>query len=174
MTAPEDAAIYVVNAFVGAMKAAFNPDDAIQPPLGGGSTVVRFVAGEVLPLQMWDAHAIGIGCNEPLLWVRLASQYRSKNFPEPTVDIEACPLPRVVRIEVGVGRCSTIPENGIADWKAIAREAEISLDDRWRLDLALCAAKGFLPNNAFATDSIVPSGPEGGVTAWAGLARVQL
>ena len=175
MTAPTDTAIEAVNAFILAMKQAFNPADAVQPPLGGGSDKVHFVAGDVVPLEMWDSFAQGTNCLEPFLWVRLVRRFRSKVFPAETIDDSNCSLPRVVRIEVGIGRCAVLPRsNGIYDWDQLAVAAEVSMDDSYRIELALCRARSLLINNAVATDTIAPFGPEGGVTAWAGTALVQI
>lgn len=178
MTQPvevEDPAEEVVNAFIAAMRKAFNPDDAVQAPIGGGSTVVRFVAGDVAAMELWDAHAAGGDCKEPFLWVRLMRRYRSKTFPTPSPASDNCELPRVVDIEVGVARCAAISEDGTVDWEQVAQEAEISRDDSWRIELALCIAGSALrKNHQVATNTVLPTGPEGGVIGWGGTAAVQL
>jgi len=175
VTALVDEASDVVTAFIAAMKAAFNPADAIQPPLGGGSAEVHFLAGEVVAFSLWDSFAIGNDCGEPFLWVRLIKRYRSKVFPTETLDTEACALPRVVAVEIGVARCATVGNaDATTDWAAVQQEAEFSLDDSWRIEMALCDARRRLQNHAVAVSTITPNGPDGGVVAWAATAFVQL
>lgn len=171
----EDPAGAVVNAVITAMKKLFNPNDPVFPPLGGGSTIVRFLSGSVVPLSLWDAHAQGTDCQEPFLWVRLVRSFRSQVFPAPIVDKESCGLPEVLQIEIGVGRCASLGNSdGTVDWTEIAREAEVSLDDRRRLGIVQCYVKRLLEDHAVGADTLVPSGPDGGVVAWAGTIYVQL
>jgi len=175
MTTVEDPASDVVNAVIRAMKKAFNPNDANLPPLGGGSETVRFLSGSVVPLSLWDAHAEGTNCQEPFLWVRLVRSFHSKVFPAPIVDQDNCGLPEVLQIEMGVGRCSSLGfSDGTVDWEAQKLEAEVSLDDRRRISIAQCLAKRFISDRAVGADTLVPSGPDGGVVAWAGTIYVQL
>jgi len=170
----EDDASLVVNTFISAMLAAFNPADPVQPPLAGGSTVVRFFAADAVPLELWDAHATGSNCAEPFLWVRMTKRYRSRDFPTPSSESFACSLPRVIGLEIGVGRCSSLSVT--PDWDQVQLEAEYSLDDSWRLELALCRAVSDMQaqNRLVSIDSIVPFGPEGGVIAWSATAAVKL
>lgn len=172
---PVDPASDVVNVFVRAMKRAFNPDDAVQPPLGGGSTEVRFFAGDGA-LPSWNPH--GTGCDGPMLWVRVAHRYRSKvgAFPTAYVGDASCTnadVRRALAVEVGVGRCTTMDAS--PDWGTLSEEAEISLDDSWRVEMALCSAMSELrgPQRAVALDTVAPFGPEGGLIAWTGMAYVQ-
>lgn len=160
----------VINTVITAMKDVFNPE-SVQPPLGGGSTDVRVFAGDAAPLSAWDAHRAECECGQPFLWVRLMRRYRSKEFPAPYVGPNPCPLPVVAAIEVGVGRCAAMTAEG-CDWDTYAEEAEISLDDSWRIELALCRATAILTREdcaeLTATDAVIPYGPEGGVVAWIG------
>ena len=92
------------------LLAAFNPDDSVRPPLGGGSKICRVVQGRSVALELWDAHAVGTQCKQPFLWVRVRRQFRSQKFPSPIIDITPCTLPLVAELEVGVGRCTMITE----------------------------------------------------------------
>jgi len=169
-----DPAEPIINAFTTALKAAFNPNDANQPPLGGGSTTVRFMAGDVVPLELWDANASGTECAEPILWVRVMRRSRARDMSIERAQPTPCGLLRFIDIEIGVGRCAVMGET--VDWGAIAREAEISLDDSFRIDLALCMAAGMLRDDGhqFAVGTVVPYGPAGGVIAWSGDAKISL
>lgn len=161
-----------VQAFTEAMQEVFDPS---IPPLGGGNTVVRFIAGSTVALELWDAHADGCACAEPFLWVRLVRIYRSKVFPAEIVDGNNCGLPEVAQIEIGVGRCASLGNSdGTVVWDEIESEAVVSLDDSQRISRALCLARAKLDETSVAVGSIVPSGPDGGVIAWAGIAFVQL
>lgn len=167
-----DPASGVVNAFIDALRVVFNPDQ-VCPPDGGGTTTVRFFAAEGPPIEVWNAH--NNGCREPFVWVRVVTRYRSLSFPSPAVDSNSCGLPRVVVIEVGIARCSVTGDR--VKWTEYAREAEISLDDSWRIEQALCVAATALRDKEFTavgTDSITPYGPEGGIYAWSALAYVQI
>lgn len=181
MTAPVDPAIDVVNAFITAMLAAFRPDDAVQPPLGGGSTNVRFFAGEGPALAAFDFHTgkSGGNCKEPFLWVRAARRYRYRPgaFPAPIVDTadKCANSPQAIMVEVGVGRCSVAAKER-PTWDEYAAEAEVMLDDSWRIGLVLCMAADALrtPKRQVGIDTTNPYGPEGGIVAWVGSAYVQL
>lgn len=165
----------ILNLFVCAMREAF-ASDSIQPPDGGGSSEVRVFAGDAIPLSAWDAHAEGCGCGEPFLWVRLTRRYRSAQFPTPYVGPSPCGTPVVLAVEVGVGRCAVVGAQ--PSWDDYDREAEVSLDDSWRIELALCTAVKRVGKNGCGTqgavDNVVPYGPEGGVIAWLGTAYVQI
>lgn len=176
---PHDPASDVVNAFIAAMKAAFNPADSVQAPLGGGSTEVRFFASDGgLPTSVWDPETgLNIGCKAPFLWVRVDRRFRSRRQEFPAVyvgdkDCKASDVVRGVAVEVGVARCSDMSAK--PKWSVLEREAEISLDDSWRVELALCMAATVLSkaDHAVATDTIAPLGPEGGLIAWTGMAYV--
>lgn len=166
-----DPAFDVINAFITALREGFDPTSNC-PPDGGGSTDVRFFAGDAAPTAAWDAHAAGSGCKQPFLWVRVVRRFRSKEFPTPTV-VTSCELPRVIEVEIGVARCALTEQE--PTWAEYATEAEISLDDSWRIELALCRARSLLSMHDFrvGTDTIVPFGPEGGIIAWSGVAFVQ-
>lgn len=157
------------------MRAAFT-DESASPPLGGGSDTVRLFAGDMLPIAAWNSHSDDLGCDHPFLWVRLARRFRTDPFPAPTLDSAPCGLPVGIVIEVGVARCAVVDME--PSWDDYAREAEVSVDDSWRVELALCrAAKTIVSDGCginTAADIIFPIGPEGGVIAWAGNLHVQL
>lgn len=167
-----DPASEVVNKFVLALQVAFDPESEC-PPDGGGTTVVRFFAGDGAPLAAWDAHSQGGECKTPFLWVRVKSRFRSLHFPAPTVDVYPCALPRVLAVEIGVGRCAVVGAE--PSWEDYATEAEVSLDDSWRIEKALCMAASALraTDHAVSVDTVTPYGPEGGVIAWTAAAYVE-
>lgn len=140
------------------------------PPTGGGTDDVRFMAGDALPLAAWNAHSDGCGCKEPFLWVRLVQRYRTsrETFPAPTIQPGACHAQaRALEIEIGAGRCAvTTEEPSFAEY---AHEAHVSLDDSFRLDVALCRALSCLTGEdgvqSVAVGNITPFGPEGGIIA---------
>lgn len=184
MTAPDvvefDPAIHVVNVFTSCMRKAFNPADTLMPPVGGGSENVRVFAGEGPALAAFDAHTGGgRKCNEPFLWVRLARRYyfRPGQFPAPAVHTaDRCDdRAMAAAVEIGVGRCS-VSVKAKPTWEDYSGEAVISLDDSWRISLALCMAANELrgPKRNVGLDSINPYGPDGGVIAQVGTAYVQL
>lgn len=177
MTTPVrlDPAFEVINAFIAALKLAFDPDQT-NPPDGGGSKNVRFIATDGAPQAAWDAHSVqGSECGEPFLWVRVVRRYRSKNFPEPAININACELPEVIPVEVGIARCAPTSMTAEPTWEQYATEADISLDDSWRLSKALCiATKALGREHEVGTDIIHPFGPEGGVLGWSAQAYVSL
>lgn len=170
-----DAAHEVVNTVMAAVREAFDPASEF-PPVGGGSTTVRFFGGDGLPIEAWDAHADGTDCGDPFLWVRLARRYRTTAFPTPSLAPSPCGSPVALVIEVGVGRCAVVGAQ--PTWEDYETEAEISLDDSWRVELALCRAASVLTSSLradnTAIDAVVPYGPEGGVIAWLGSLYVQL
>lgn len=171
-----DPALAIIDAFTAAMLEAFDPEGDC-PPRGGGSTEVRFFAGDgALP----DWNPTGRGCDQPLLWVRVDRRYRSRvaEFPAAFVqDDRTCQqagaVP-VLAVEVGVGRCSSMEAS--PKWGVLAEEARVSLDDSWRIELVLSriGCKLRSKTRAVATDSIAPVGPEGGISAWTGMAYVQI
>src|SRR5690606_21232482 len=166
----------VINGTICALREAFSPESAV-PPLGGGTSKVRVFAGDAAPLAAWDAHRDDCECNEPFLWVRLMRRYRSQTFPQPYVGPDPCPVPIVVAVEIGVGRCAAMSIEGCS-WESYESEAEISLDDSWRIELALCRAVALLKkercSDLVATDAVIPYGPEGGVVAWIGTLYAQV
>lgn len=177
MSTPVDPALEVVAAYLAALRMAFNPDDSIAPPSYGGTKDVRFFAGDAPALAAFEAHAGGGGenCGEPFVWVRLMRRYRSKVFPAAVLDMEpGCGTMRVVAVEVGVGRCAVVDMQ--PTWDQYDSEADRSLEDSYRIELALCVAARQLRDNEHrvATDTINPYGPEGGVIAWIGTAYVDL
>lgn len=164
-----DGAECIINSVLCAMREVFSPSSS-YPPVGGGSETVAFFACEATPLSAVDLQ----GCNTPFLWVRLMRRYRSETFPAPYVGGANCALQEVIALEVGVARCAlTLDENGnppsLADY---AREAEISLDDSWRIQRAMCRAVTLMRKNECsdmgAQDVTMPYGPDGGIVAWIG------
>lgn len=172
LTDPADAPIRAV---MDAMRAAFTPDSS-NPPVGGGSDVVRLFAADGVPLYAFLPHREGTDCAEPFLWVRLVSRYRTDPPPAPVVRASSCSLPVGITVEAGVGRCAAMDLE--PSWEDYAREAEVSMDDSWRVELALCMASGTVARDstakASAIDVIVPVGPEGGIFAWTGTIHFQL
>lgn len=169
-----DGAECIVNETMNALRDVFRPDSA-QPPLGGGTERVRLFAGEATPLSAFDAHINGCDdCKaaEPFVWVRVARRYRSAQFPQQYVGDDGCDKPRVLALELGVARCAAVFDED-CDWSAYESEAEVSLDDSWRVELALCRARNRMKSahcsDQVASDAVVPVGPEGGVIAWVGM-----
>lgn len=167
MACRTDPAEAVVNAFITALLQVYDPESEC-PALGGGTTDVRFFAGDGPALATFDAHtSSGKNCGVPFVWVRVARRYRTKNFPAPVLDEDpACGTRKVLAIEVGVARCAVVELQ--PTWAKYAAEAEVSLDDSWRIEGALCVAGGILrkAGHTVAVDTINPYGPEGGIIAW--------
>ena len=172
----EDPANCVLNTVASAMRLVMAPTSE-QPPLGGGTDRVLFFAGEALPIEAFNFYRADSECAEPFVWVRLIRRYRSKNFPAPYNGGDPCPVPVVVPIEVGIARCAAV-DMGDCDGACYESEAEISLDDSWRIERALCFAASKLRQTRCALqvglDDIVPYGPSGGVVAWTGVLYAQL
>ncbi|MGV0738236.1 hypothetical protein ABQF35_14250 [Mycobacterium syngnathidarum] len=172
MTTPNciDPATEAVAVAMGALREAFDPAGPC-PPDGKGSNTVRFFASDG-GLPFWDGM-----CKEPFLWVRVQQRYRSTaaDFPSAVVGNSVCGQGsiRVLALELGVARCSS--HEASPTWTKLEKEAEISLDDSWRIEKALCRIVGRLrsKSRAVGTDSIAPTGPEGGVMAWTGVVYVQ-
>lgn len=169
----------IVNAFVTVMLEAFDPA-SVCPPDGGGSTDVRFFAGDAAPLAAFQAYTSTTNCGSPFLWVRVVKRYRLSSFtsrrrgdfPSAAVDANPCGAPRAVQLEIGVARCALADPQ--PSWQEYADEAEVSLDDSWRLERALCSVQGTLRENYdLGIDAILPQGPEGGVMAWTAFAYAQ-
>ena len=177
MSSPIDPARAILDEFVTAMGAAFNPNDAVATPKGGGTSNVRVFAGEgELPASLIVNTGSG-ECVEPLVWVRLAQRYlaRDTGFPDAFTGRLGCGEADVhpaLAVEVGVGRCSTMEDDPA--WDTLADEADISLDDSYRLMLGVELARVRLQGwaRAFAADTVAPFGPHGGVIAWTGMAYV--
>lgn len=168
-----DPADAIVNAYLTAMREVFSPTSEC-PPVGGGGTEVRFFGGDAIPMAAWNAHTSGgDDCSAPFLWVRVIRRYRSSIFPEQDVSIQSCSLPRVLALEVGVGRCAVIDIE--PSWDEYAAEAEVSLDDSWRIELTLCRAAAYVRELGYQAGSgeVAPYGPDGGVVAWTGEAYAQ-
>lgn len=169
----------IITAVMATMRDVFDPDSPC-PPDGGGSKNVRFFAGDATPLAAWDAHTSGgDDCGQPFLWVRVMQRYRAlghlrvgQSFPVAGVDGSLCGQPRILSIEVGVGRCAVVDLN--PSWDDYAREAEVGLDDSWRLELAMCRIKRRLElDHIVGIDVLKPYGPEGGVIAWTGIVHIE-
>ncbi len=168
-----DPASDIVANVMEALRAAFDPDSACPPVGGGTGAVVRFFGGDGIPMAAWNAHTSGEGCDLPFLWVRVLRRYRSDRLPTPVIDTTPCGLSRVIALEMGVGRCAIVEMD--PSWKDYAVEAEISLDDSWRVESALCyaAALNRKAGLSSAIGEISPYGPEGGVVAWTGTIYVE-
>lgn len=168
-----DGADCIVAAAMQAMREAFTPDST-YPPLGGGTDRVRFFAGQAAPISAFDFHVNDpdCGCSKPFVWVRLTQRYRSDIFPTPWLGDAPCDKPHVVVIEIGVARCSALVQPN-CDWSAYESEAEISMDDSRRIEIALCRARALMAasrcSDMVAFDTITPVGPEGGVMSWMGI-----
>lgn len=166
-----DGADCILNKVICALREAFTATSS-HPPLGGGTDRVRVFAGEAPPLSAVDMHLDDCGCgNDPFVWVRLTRRFRTAVFPQPYVGDNPCGTPRAVAIEIGVARCAAVFQEG-CDWTAYESEAEVSLDDSARIELALCRAAALMKrdecSDMVALDAVVPYGPEGGVIAWIG------
>lgn len=160
MTTPgqqcHDPATDVIHAVMAAMRAVFTPKSEC-PPLGGGSEKVWFFAGEGAPIDV-------VNCNQPFLWVRLASRYRSDMFPDLAVSLNPCGSQDVLSLEVGVARCAITDEASLEEY---TDEARVGLDDSWRLNKVPCIVSGSLGNaHQVGSDTVVPYGPEGGILMW--------
>lgn len=170
----------IINSVVCAMRELFTPDSPI-PPLGGGSDKIRVFAGDAVPTSAVDMHNQDpeCGCDTPFLWVRLMRRYPVDlgRFPAASVGQHPCGNRMAVAIEVGVARCAAVFAED-CDWSAYESEAEVSLDDSRRIELALCRATALLKqhkcSDSTSIDAIVPAGPEGGVIAWLGTLFVQV
>ncbi|MAY48858.1 MAG: hypothetical protein CMH38_03260 [Microbacterium sp.] len=166
-----DPANEVVAAAIEALARHFDPDQEC-PPVGGGSTEVRFIPGDG-EIPIWV-------CDGPLLTVRVVQRYRSTaaEFPEPLKEsVARCASGAfpAVAVELAVTRCSVIGREAKPSWSKIAAEAGASLDDSWRIEKALCDMRRLrTKSRAVNTDNVTPSGPEGGFLTWAGFAYVQI
>ncbi len=175
MTTPtcSDPASAIIDAYAQALGEVFDPTSDC-PPVGGGTTTVRFFGGDAIPMAAWNAHTSGgEECQIPFLWIRVIRRFRTREFPNQEVGIDACSLPRVIALEIGAGRCATVDLD--PSWEDYAAEAEVSLDDSWRVELALCRAAARIRGIGYSAGSgeVSPYGPEGGVVAWMGEAYVQ-
>lgn len=171
-TDPADPAIAAVRE---GMRLAFTGQSS-QPPIGGGSDTVRLFAGDGVPLAAFRAYSDEVDCGDPFLWVRLVARFRTDPLPAPLVSPDGCDKPVGITVEAGVARCATVDLD--PSWDDYAREAEVSLDDSWRVEMALCQARTAAVRSgaavAGAIDAILPVGPEGGVIAWYGSIHFQL
>lgn len=169
-----DPAAAIVDAFTVAMGEAFVSGESSCPPRGGKADRVWFFAGDgAIPA------ARGGECEE-MVWVRVAHRYRSRpdQFPGAFVGVSPCgqadTVP-VLAVEVGVARCTSMEHD--PDWAVLRDEAMTSLDDSWRLSVVLCKVAARLREREHllvATDTVVPTGPMGGVIVWTGMAYVQM
>ena len=82
-------------------------------------------------------------------------------------------LAPAVAIEVGVGRCAVMDEQ--PTWAQYDAEFDTSLEDSWRIELAVCRAAKLLEADTYtaATDEILQYGPEGGIICWTSIIYVQ-
>jgi hypothetical protein len=169
---PLDPVVSVVEAIAAALTEAFAADSSF-PPAAGGTMIVHFFAGEGAPTASWNAHTDAVGCDEPFVWVRVMRRYRTRRLPGAAADPTSCSLPRAVAVEVGVGRCAVMDEQ--PTWAQYDMEFDTSLEDSWRIELAVCRAAKQLEADTYtvATDEILPYGPEGGILAWTSIIYVQ-
>ncbi len=187
-----DPAECVIQTVIKVLRDVFKQENSDLPPIGGGSTRVRFMAGDATPLSAWDAHVADCECAEPFLWVRLMRRYwvnternrfGATSFPAPFIGDAPCDLAQVVALEIGVGRCASTTDPSSCGWTDYEKDAEISLDDSWRIGLACCVASKRLTKmdgldgacaTRVAAGEVVPFGPEGGILAWMGTLLVQI
>lgn len=168
-----DPAIDVINTCMDAMRVAFAPDSDC-PPRGGGTSVVRMFAGDGA-LPFWDPQSAR---EDMFVWVRVDRRYRSREgvFPGAYVADGVCDphgVFPVLAVEVGVARCTSMDSE--CNWKLLAEEAAVSLDDSWRLERVMRAVRCLRSTDrAVATDTVAPIGPDGGVVAWTAMAYVQI
>lgn len=173
-----DGASCAINHLISALVEAFSSESSNPPDGGGisGPSDVRVFAGDGIPLAAWDSHSDGGDCRAPFIWVRQIRRYRTRAFPTPFVGPSPCGDPVAVAFEVGVGRCAVVDAE--PTWDQYATEAEVSMDDAWRIELALCRAASKATSDDCVTmtaiDAVVPYGPEGGVVAQVGTLFVQL
>ena len=175
----QDPSTCVINAVIGALRENFLPSSA-DPPMGTGTDNVHLFGGDVFPIEAWDYFRgpENAGCDERFIWVRLVRRYRSREFPTPYLGADSCGVPVAIAVEVGVARCSVVLTTESCDWDCYATEAEIGLDDGWRIECALATASARIRDAycsaAVALDSVQPFGPEGGVVAWTSVLYAQL
>lgn len=169
-----DPAVAAIGVVIQALADAYSPTSSYPPT--AGTNEVRFFAGEGPATAVWNPHTEGLeqfGCDHPFLWVRAARRYRTASLPEAYAGPNTCRYPRVIAVEVGVARCAVIELQ--PSWDDYENEAVISLEDSWRIEMALCTAAARLKDEDYltATDEIVPVGPEGGIIAWSGTIFIQ-
>lgn len=140
-------------------------DPSHNAPLGGGTQIVHVIAGEYPIAPAWGGEDGECDCNDPFIWVRVQSRFRTKDFPVPLVRQTDCSS-TAVTIEVGVARCA--PDDLTPEQQE--KQAFVQWDDAFRLDLALCAAMGVARNQGVALNTALnpgePFGPEGLIIAW--------
>ena len=145
----------------------FGPRE-VAPALVGKVDTVRLFAGDGIPLAAWNSIT---GCNDVFAWVRVMRRYRTRQFPNPTIDASPCGLLKAVAVEVGVASCASMDES--PRWSDYAREADESMDTAWRLEEALCMMSHRLraddSERLTGVDTVTPYGPDGGVLAWTGI-----
>lgn len=172
-----DRAINVIGYVIENLRQAYS-ENAVTPPLGGGSPHVRFFAGDTLPLAAWVGHRNDCSCNDPMLWVRVVRRFRSRDLPNEEAAIlgAGCGAPRAITIEAGVMRCANTDAE--PRWEDLEQEALVQLDDSYRVDAALCRAMQCAEDDNKALSTALaagePYGPEGGVIAWTQWAHAQL
>ncbi|WP_280466812.1 hypothetical protein [Nocardia cyriacigeorgica] len=173
--ADTDPALVAVGLTMEAMRWAFS-EAQTTPPLGGGSEDVRFFAGDGLPVAAWMGHSSQCKCASPMLWVRVVRRFRTSELPDERPGRKAgCLDPMALTIEGGVMRCAVTAAR--PTWEQWEREAQVQLDDSFRLDQALLQAQRSIEENV-AVDTMLgagePYGPEGGVIAWTQWIHIQL
>jgi len=176
---PVDPASDVVTAYVKALRDMYDPKGPCPPV--NGSANVRTLSGAGPAAAAFEDHRRQVrDCKEPFLWVRVGRRYRAQpggSLAQPIIDqaTECMANPRVVQIEVGVGRCA-VADFTKATWDDYSREFEEGLDDSWRIENVLCRAATRLrkTGHKIGSNTIDPYGPEGAVVMWVGTAYVQL
>lgn len=172
-----DTADCAINALTNALRVLF-ADGSPAPPIAGGTGDIRFFAGDAPPFAAWNLHSNQTDCHGPFVWVRVVNRFRSTatTFPAPYGGDNPCGSSRTITLEVGVARCAVVDAD--PSWEEYENEAEVSLDDSWRIEQALCVAAGEITRsqcgNRVGVGVISPYGPEGGLIAWTGTLTVQL
>lgn len=167
-----DGAECIINAALCAMREVFGKEAEV-PPLGGGADAVRFFACEAPPLSAVDLHVEDCGCAQPFAWVRFTRRYPIGlgRFQISNLVSNPCGEQTAVGLELGIARCAALGADGNPpSWKELATEAEISLDDSWRIQLAQCRASAIMRKSGCSDmqsmDEVIPFGPDGGVLGW--------
>ena len=171
-----DQAIVALGLVAEQMRCVFS-EAQTTPPLGGGTEHVRFFAGEGMPAVAWAGHLSSCGCEGPLLWMRVVRRFRTSELPDerPGTRDTGCPEPMAITIETGVMRCAVMDAE--PTWEQWDHEAQVQLDDSFRLDRALVRAADKIEQTVAYSTLVAagePYGPEGGVIAWSQWLHIQL
>jgi len=170
---------YTTIAFVGELIEAMR-DQFVDPegeaPRGGAVPAVEHRGGQVVALdRMWGDQR---GC-QSMAWVNVLRRWTSSEFPS-QVPPERCGGFRVLHVQAGVARCSTmVSDHGVIPSPEDEEDQALTLlDDADRLYLALCVAARRASDRGIIDDYVInewePNGPEGGVVAGHQSVTVQL